>query len=304
MTGSTMVKYESLSGIEVTLDAETVKRSLTRGNGKITDQEVAMFIRTCQAKRLDPLENGEVYLIKYDDKAPAQLVVGYHAYVRRAEKFPDYRGYKAGVVVIRKGTPEPVYKEGAAVYKQIGEILIGGWCRVYRAFGDRIDETYAEVSLDEYSTGKSNWSAKPATMIRKCAIAQAFRGAFPNEYEGLYTEDEMGAQASGDDVVDTKVEVKEDERIVTQEERQRLMLAISDVWDTNKERNDAFLAIKAELGIKNTEKMTTKELEQALELVKRLASEKDKADENMTENDASKPLLNDDKTNEMMPNGK
>ena len=64
------VEFKSLSGLDVKLDAETVKNTLTRGNGKVTDQEVAMFLRTCQAKQLDPLENGEVYLIKYDDKAP------------------------------------------------------------------------------------------------------------------------------------------------------------------------------------------------------------------------------------------
>ena len=91
------VEFESLSGIMVKLDAATVRNTLTRGNGEVTDQEVAMFLRTCQAKRLDPLENGEVYLIKYDNKAPANLVVGYFAYIRRADHFPDYRGFKAGI---------------------------------------------------------------------------------------------------------------------------------------------------------------------------------------------------------------
>lgn len=192
------VEFESLSGITVKLDAATVRSTLTRGNGNVSDQEVAMFLRTCQAKRLDPLENGEVYLIKYDDKAPANMVVGYFAYIRRADHFPDYRGFKAGITVIRgpKDNPTIVQKEGACVYKAIGEQLIGGWCRVYRERSNgNVEETFMEVPLEEYSTGKSNWSAKPATMIRKVAISQAFRAAFPNEYEGLYTVDEM--QASG-----------------------------------------------------------------------------------------------------------
>ena len=93
----TVAKYESLSGIAVELTADTVRQYLCRGNGKITEQEVAFFIRTCQAKQLDPLENGEVYLIKYDDKAPAQIVVGKHAYLRRADKNPEYRGKKSGI---------------------------------------------------------------------------------------------------------------------------------------------------------------------------------------------------------------
>lgn len=224
------VEFESLSGITVKLDAATVRDTLTRGNGKVSDQEVAMFLRTCQAKKLDPLENGEVYLIKYDDKAPAQLVVGCHAYIRRADHFPDYRGFKAGITVIRGDSMEPVMKEGACVYRALKEQLIGGWCRVFRErTNGYVDETFVEVSLEEYSTGKSNWNTKPATMIRKVAISQAFRSAFPNEYEGLYTIDEM--QASGaipgnyrvvegtGEVVDVGTEVEEK---VTQDQRQAL----------------------------------------------------------------------------------
>ena len=199
------VKFESLSGIMVQLDAATVRNTLTRGNGNVSDQEVAMFLRTCQAKKLDPLENGEVYLIKYDDKAPAQLVVGCHAYIRRADHFPDYRGFSAGITVVRGEGTEPIQQEGACVYKVLKEQLIGGWCRVRRARADGVvDETFVEVSLDEYSTGKSNWNAKPATMIRKVAISQAFRAAFPNEYEGMYTAEEM--QASGAIPVSYKVD--------------------------------------------------------------------------------------------------
>lgn len=199
------VKFESLSGIMVQLDAATVRNTLTRGNGNVSDQEVAMFLRTCQAKKLDPLENGEVSLIKYDDKAPAQLVVGCHAYIRRADHFPDYRGFSAGITVVRGEGTEPIQKEGACVYKVLKEQLIGGWCRVRRARADGVvDETFVEVSLDEYSTGKSNWNAKPATMIRKVAISQAFRAAFPNEYEGMYTAEEM--QASGAIPVSYKVD--------------------------------------------------------------------------------------------------
>lgn len=201
------VEFNSLSGITVKLDAKTVRDTLTRGNGKVSDQEVAIFLRTCQAKRLDPLENGEVYLIKYDDRTPANTVVGYFAYIRRADHFPDYRGFKAGVCIAfqegngykrdEKGNVVIQQREGAAVYKQIGEVLLGGWCKVFRERKNgKIEETYVSVPLDEYSTGKSNWGAKPATMIRKVAVSQAFRNAFPNEYEGLYTEDEMVASGA------------------------------------------------------------------------------------------------------------
>ena len=229
-----VVEYESLSGIPVKIDAQTVRNTLTRGNGKVTDQEVAFFLRTCQAKKLDPLENGEVWLIKYDDKTPAQMVVGYFAYIRRADKFPDYRGFKAGITVAQKskdGTMVVTQKEGACVYKVIGEQLIGGWCRVYRQRANgSTEETYMEVPLDEYSTGKSNWSAKPATMIRKVAVSQAFRAAFPNEYEGLYTADEMMASGAipvvdentGEIIDPNPTTTTTSDPVISQEQRQEL----------------------------------------------------------------------------------
>ena len=205
------VEFKSLSGLDVKLDAETVKNTLTRGNGKVTDQEVMMFLRTCQAKQLDPFENGEVYLIKYDDKAPAQLVVGCHAYVRRADHFPDYRGCKHGITVVRRspnGEVTVVQKEGSCVYKALGEELIGGWCKVYRERrAGQVDEYFVEVSLEEYNSGKSNWAAKPATMIQKVAKSQAFRAAFPNEYEGIYTVDEIAGATLSNGILDLNIKM-------------------------------------------------------------------------------------------------
>lgn len=269
------VEFESLSGIQVKLDAATVRNTLTRGNGKVSDQEVAMFLRTCQAKRLDPFENGEVWLIKYDDKSPANLVVGYFAYIRRADRFPDYRGFKAGIVVAyrdkdgnylrdSKGMPLTTKKEGAAVYKALNEQLIGGWCEVYRERSSgNIETSYMEVTLDEYSTGKSNWNAKPATMLRKVAVSQAFRAAFPNEYEGLYTEDEM--IASGAIAVDKNGEVidpnsgdgngqdAKDDPIITKEQRQMLFNTLKTAF--GEEGNDILRQLISEAGYDSTKNL-------------------------------------------------
>lgn len=274
------VEFESLSGIMVQLDAATVRNTLTRGNGNVSDQEVAMFLRTCQAKKLDPLENGEVYLIKYDDKAPAQLVVGCHAYIRRADHFPDYRGFKAGITVVRGDAMEPIQKEGACVYKSLREQLIGGWCRVMRERSKGyIEETFVEVGLDEYGTGKSNWAAKPATMIRKVAISQAFRAAFPNEYEGLYTIDEM--QASGAipgqyRVVESTGEVIEVETVdpkITQEQRQTMFRTAQQAFGKDEGNRILKELISAE-GFDSTNDMTASVYSRVMEKILRLADER------------------------------
>lgn len=277
------VEFKSLSGLMVKLDAETVRNTLTRGNGKVTDQEVAMFLRTCQAKQLDPLENGEVYLIKYDDKAPAQLVVGCHAYVRRADHFPDYRGMKCGITVVRKspnGEVAVVQKEGSCVYKVLGEELIGGWCKVFRErLAGQVEETFVEVSLEEYSTGKSNWLAKPATMIQKVAKSQAFRAAFPNEYEGIYTIDEMqasGAIPSDYVVVDETGEVIEipadDDPPITQEQRQALFKLVKEKFGAD--GNDILMGLIKEEGCESTNGMLTSTLERVKEKIEIIAEER------------------------------
>ena len=49
----------------------------------------------------------------------------------------------------------------------------------------------AEVSLDEYDQHRSLWKTKPATMIRKVALVQALREAYPGAYGGIYDSSEM-----------------------------------------------------------------------------------------------------------------
>ncbi len=294
------VQFESLSGIPVSIDADTVRRTLTRGNGKVTDQEVSMFLRTCQAKRLDPFENGEVWLIKYGDSTPANLVVGYFAYIRRADKFPDYRGFKAGICVAYKdkdgnfrldaeGMPVIKKKEGAAVYSQLGEVLIGGWCEVLRErTPGHIDTSYMEVTLEEYSTGKSNWTAKPATMIRKVAVSQAFRAAFPNEYEGLYTEDEMvasGAIPVADYTVDPDTgevtenkkpgENDEDDGVITHEQRKAMFRMAGSAVGNAEKGNDLVMNLIRKEGYEATHNLPTSVYKRVIAKIMEITAQQD-----------------------------
>lgn len=257
-----MVEYQSISGIPVKLDAETVIRYCARGNGNITPQEVALFLRTCQAKRLDPLENGEVYLIKYDDTKPAQIVVGKHAYLRRADRNPEYRGKKSGIVIVRDG--KVIQKEGCCLYKILNETLIGGWCRVLRRrAGAEVDEEfYREVALEEYNSGQANWKVKPATMIEKVAVSQCLRDAFPNDYEGLYSEDEMmasGAIPTEYTVVEggdaPPPEKPEEDPVITSKQRKELFELARNHFDANAS-NDVVKAIIGEFGLTSTTSMT------------------------------------------------
>jgi hypothetical protein len=79
-----------------------------------------------------------------------------------------------------------------------GEDLIGGWAEVYRS--DHDVPVRAEVTFGEYVGKKQGgsinkqWTEKPATMIRKVALVQAHREAFPNQFEGMYSPEEMNVE--------------------------------------------------------------------------------------------------------------
>ena len=188
------VQFESAYGM-VELSPEIVTKYLKRGNAELTEQEIRLFIELCKFQKLNPFV-GEAYAIKFGQEF--QMVVGYDTYKRRAEQNPSYCGRKSGIVVTRGN--EVIQKEGTCLYP--GEQLIGGWCRVFREMPNgRIDESYKEVGLEEYDKKQANWKTKPATMIEKVAVSQALRAAFPSDYTGLYTSEEVGGDSTGAKVV-------------------------------------------------------------------------------------------------------
>lgn len=175
------------NGNEVKLSYAIVRNYLTKGNGKVTDQDLVQFIQVCRFNQLNPFLN-EAYLIKYGDQ-PAQMVVSKEALMKRAETNEKYDGIKAGII-IKTADGNLVNREGC--FYENGDELLGGWAEVYRK--DRKYPYVANVRLSEYSTGKSMWLAKPSTMIRKVAVVQALREAFPVQLGAMYTSEEQSVQ--------------------------------------------------------------------------------------------------------------
>ena len=182
---SDLVKYDTPNGETVQLSKSLIKNYLVNGNGAVTDQEVTMFLSLCKFQRLNPFLK-EAYLIKYGN-SPATVVVGKDVLLKRAMRSEKFKGLQAGVIVVGDNG-EFIEREGTFVLKD--EELVGGWAKVY--LKDYEVPFYSSVSMNEYSTGKSNWQTKPATMIRKVALAQALREAFPEEMSNLYEAEERG----------------------------------------------------------------------------------------------------------------
>lgn len=175
------VEFE-VNGEPVKLSGNTVREYLVRGNGAVSEQEVVMFINLCKFQKLNPFLN-EAYLIKFGSQ-PSQIIVSKEAFMKRAETNPQYEGFQAGIIVERNG--ELVEIEGAVKLKN--DVLIGGWCKVYRK--DRKMPIVSKISLEEFSKGQATWKQMPLNMIRKSAVVNGLREAFPENLGAMYTEED------------------------------------------------------------------------------------------------------------------
>jgi phage recombination protein Bet len=156
-----------------------------------TEKEAYMFLKLCQSRNLNPFAN-EAYLIKYPGSREATTVVGKDAFTRRAEEHPQFDGFEAGIILQYNDTIE----KRMGTFKLPEETIVGGWAKVYRK--DRVVPYVNEVTYSEYEGKKKDgtvtkmWKTKPGTMIRKVALVQSLREAFPSEFGGCYDSCEMG----------------------------------------------------------------------------------------------------------------
>lgn len=193
----------------VTLSPTIIRKYLVNGGGNVTDQEVTMFLNLCRYQHLNPFLR-EAYLIKFGNN-PATIVTGKEAITKRAMRNPTFAGQQAGVVVRDNKTGQIENRMGSLVLE--GETLVGGWAKVYvKGYQVPIE---AAVSFGEYVSTKSDgtvnsqWAKKPATMIRKVALMQALREAFPDDLGGMYSSDEIGVEINEEAMAPVEIDAKE-----------------------------------------------------------------------------------------------
>lgn len=180
---------------EVKLSGSIVRNYLVRGNKKVTDQEVIMFINLCKFQKLNPFLN-EAYLVKYG--GDAQIITSKEAFMKRANRNTNFDGLKAGLILERE--KEIVEVEGS--FSLATDKLLGAWCDVY--LKDKKYPMTTKINLEEFNKGQASWTKMPKTMIRKTAMVQALREAFPEDLGALYTEEE-----TQDVPMDTKQEIEQ-----------------------------------------------------------------------------------------------
>lgn len=220
--------YE-VAGAKVELTPEVVKNYLVSGNkDRVTMQEIVMFMNLCKYSGLNPWMK-EAYCIKYGSE-PATMVVGKDAFMKRAEKHPAYDGYQAGIIAYDPETETITKRPGSFLLEK--EEVVGGYAEVWRK--DREHSFVSEVSFDEYAGRKKDgslnaqWAKRPATMIRKVALVQALREAFPATFGGMYSAEETGF-----------VEVEGRESYITTQEGEELIEPQDEMLDMAHDAGEA-----------------------------------------------------------------
>lgn len=140
--------------------------------GTLTKLEQMQFVEVARAYSLNPFKK-EIYCVPHvgqDGKRTLSIITGYETYLKRAEHTGLLDGWEC--------TLESKGGDTVAV------------ATIYRK--DRTRPFKHEVYMSEYNTGRSLWKSKPKTMLKKVAIAQAFRMCFPDDMGGMpYTSDEL-----------------------------------------------------------------------------------------------------------------
>lgn len=286
MTGQGLVKYETDHGT-VKLSPDIIRKYLVSGDPSVvTHQEVMMFLQLCRFQKLNPFLR-EAYLIKFKG-TPATIVTGKEVFTKRAASAKNCAGWEAGIMVKKGNTVEN--REGTFLIK--GEELLGGWAKVYRK--DWNVPMSITVGMDEYrrlkadGTPMANWRTMPATMIRKVALVQALREAFPEDFEGLYTPEEMNIDESvledapikiteeeeAEDVEDAEFEEEEEEKEPTIDGKQAQKMFAVALGDEKLVRG-----VMKKYEYEKSSQITLKDYDKIVKEIKKAVKDKEKEEE-------------------------
>lgn len=142
-----------------TLSIDDVKKYIAPS---ATDKELFLFMNICKSYGLNPFKR-EIHFVKYGNN-PGSIIVGYETYLKRAERTGRLNGWD--VKILDKG--ENTERAIITIYRK-----------------DQEHPFTWEVFRSEFDKQQSTWKAMPQFMLKKVAIAQGFRLAFPVEVGGM-----------------------------------------------------------------------------------------------------------------------
>jgi phage recombination protein Bet len=195
------VKHNSEPQEEITRD-KIVKYLEAFGMAEnLSPNEKEQFIEIAAAYQLNPFKR-EIYCVPYGkgEKRRLSIITGYETYLKRAERVGSLNGWRVwteGVLEKRTFTKTIHYRDKTTGEEKEFNKQIEGWGGELKAIIEihrrDWDKPFThEVHFDEYNQDNEMWASKPRTMIKKVAVAQGFRMAFPEELGRMpYTSDEL-----------------------------------------------------------------------------------------------------------------
>jgi phage recombination protein Bet len=192
------ITYTAADGQEIRLTPDMVRKYLVQGHGEmVTLQEMVYFLNVCRSRKLNPFIK-DCYLIKYSASDPAAVVTSVDYFRKRARAQKDCKGWKSGIIVEDR---EGKVHDTAGLFRD-GEKLLGGW---FEAKPEGwTDPLRIEVNLRGYikKTKEGNatrfWSVEnQPSQIQKVAESQGLRKLWPDEFQGIYSEEEITPEDRG-----------------------------------------------------------------------------------------------------------
>lgn len=163
---------EALQKLEQEITAFIVGNDLQR---KIGESQTKLCLQTALAWGLNPLKR-EIHFIPYWNssagKYEVKIVVGYEVYLKKAERSGKLNGWKVEI----QGSGDDM-KAIVTIFRKDWEYPF-----VHEVYFNEVKQTKKTERGEELSP---TWAKMPKFMLKKVAIAQAFRLAFPEEIGGL-----------------------------------------------------------------------------------------------------------------------
>lgn len=156
---------------------------------KANPSEFKAFIQLGKATGLNPYLR-ELWLIKYDEKASAQIFIGRDGYRKAMTRNKAYDGHYADAVYSNDEFKYDMNSKQVIHHPNLKDRghLVGAYC--ITKMKNISMPFFVFVDMKEYNKKRSVWNEMPATMIKKVAEAQCLRMASPDLFGGSYDESE------------------------------------------------------------------------------------------------------------------
>ncbi len=171
---------------------------------RASEEEFNLFLYQAAAYGLNPLLN-EMWCIKYSESAPASIFVSFSGLLKKVAQSGEFNGFREKVEWTDEENVIPKWVEVEAYRKGMDHPI------TFRAYL----KTFMRYKRDGEPT--EAWKTMPYVMLRKVAIVNALRQAFPDVIGALYIPEEMPEQ--GPQIPEREISDKEMSRNKENEEK-------------------------------------------------------------------------------------